>query len=35
MNSDAKVQINHQINTYFAEKSKSCKKTLLKVVILE
>jgi hypothetical protein len=35
VNSDAKVQINHQINTFFAEKSKSCKKTLLKVVILE
>jgi hypothetical protein len=35
VNPDAKVQINHQINTIFAEKSKSCKKTHLKVVILE
>ena len=35
VNPDAKVQINHQINTFFAEKSKSCKKTHLKVVILE
>ena len=35
VNPDAKVQINHQTNTIFTEKSKYCKKTLLKVVFLE